>query len=363
MPALVIIPVLEIDVIQRIHPAYMNARHMSLVAPAFVLLVAAGCAAAWRQRRWAGALLGVVLFAGMTYSTVNYFTLPQYAKDNFAEVGGDLAAEIQPGDGVLLAPAHMVRLYQHYLPLDSIEQATAARTKSSLRGWAAVPQLDRPFAATEVVLEEMFRRYKRVWVVASDMVPLSLHQHETEKWLSSHGFLARDLNYSSNTALSLKLYLPEPPILPELPGDVGHRVTAVFGGKIRLDGYDIGEPLTATSATPVTLYWQPLQDIDRRYKYILQLVSVAEDGSLHTLARTEHEPYRGSLPTTWWKPGPEIYEYSGLPPAAPLDGPASSLRLAMQMYDAETLEKLPVNGTPEGAALADEYTVLMPFER
>ena len=140
-------------------------------------------------------------------------------------------------------------------------------------------------------------------------------------------------------------------------------MTAVFGGKIRLDGYDIGEPLTATSATPVTLYWQPLQEIDRRYKYILQLVSVAEDGSLQTLARTEHEPYRGSLPTIWWKPGPEIYEYSDLPPAAPFDGPASSLRLAMQMYDAETLEKLPVTGMPEGAALADKYTVLMPFER
>jgi hypothetical protein len=33
------------------------------------------------------------------------------------------------------------------------------------------------------------------------------------------------------------------------------------------------------------------------------------------------------------------------------------------MYDAETLEKLPITGTPEGAVPADEHTVLMPFER
>jgi hypothetical protein len=33
------------------------------------------------------------------------------------------------------------------------------------------------------------------------------------------------------------------------------------------------------------------------------------------------------------------------------------------MYDAETLEKLPVTGTSEGVTLYDERTVLMPFEQ
>ena len=361
-----IVPVLELDIIQRFQPAYMNARHMSLISPAFVLLVAAGlcgrvAAAALGRRRCSAPCWS----AGMTYSTVNYFTLPQYAKDNFAKLGADLAAEMQPGDGVVLVPAHMVRLYQHYLPLDALETATSARTS---RRCAAGP---RCLSSTSLLTRLKpssricFGKYKRVWLVASGMVPLSPYQDETQHLaLLARRSLLATCSTTSNTLLSLKLYLPEPPILPELPANVEHRVTAVFGDKIRLDGYDIGEPLTSASATPVTLYWQPLQKIDRRYKYILRLVSVAEDGSLRTLSSTEHEPYNGSLPTTWWSPGPEIFEYCGLAAGcSALTVPPSSLRLAMQMYDAETLEKLPVTGTPEGATLADEYTVLMPFER
>lgn len=371
LPAFLIVPVIQLDIIQRIQPAYMNARHMSLISTAFVLLLAAGCAAVWQQRRWAGALVGAVLVAGMSYSTANYFTDPAYARDNFARVGADLAAEIQPGDGIVLLPAQMVRLYQHYLPLGTLEKATlqgtarrgAASPVQPLRGWAALPKYDEPFTTTESRLQEMLQNYKRVWLVASGMVPLGPFQDETRAWPSSHAFLARDLQYRSNTYLWLKLYLPQPPILPELPESVQHRVAVVFGDKIRLDGYDIGEPLTSTSATPVTLYWQPLEKIERRYKYILRLVSVADDGSLQTLAQTDQEPYSGSLPTTWWAPGPEIFEYSRLPQPAVVDGSRESLRLAIEMYDAETLERLPVAGAPAGAVLADPHTVLMPFER
>ncbi|MGE5603437.1 MAG: hypothetical protein ACM30E_10315, partial [Nitrososphaerales archaeon] len=365
LPAFVILPVVELDIIQHIQPAYMNARHMSLISAAFVLLLAAGCAAVWQQRRWAGALVGGVLVAGMAYSTVNYFSVADYARDNFAEVGADLAAEMQPGDGIVLVPAQMIRLYQHYLPLDAIESDNLTSTGSPappLRGWAALPEYDEPFETTIARLQQMLQKHRRVWLVVSGMVPLSPYQDETREWLASHGFLARDLKYRSNTFLWLKLYLPQPPILPELPASVEHRVTAVFGDKIRLDGYDIGKPLTSTSPTPVTLYWQPLEKLERRYKYILRLVSVADDGSLHTLAQTDLEPYSGSLPTTWWSPGPEIFEYSQLPQSAPFDGPRASLRLAIELYDAETLEKLPVTRTPEGGVLTDQFTFLMPFE-
>jgi hypothetical protein len=355
--------VLELVFFQRLHPAYMNSRHMSMIGAAFVLLVAVGCAVVWQKRRWAGAALGALLVTGMAYSTFNYFTLPQYAKDDFAKVGADLAAEVHPGDGVVVVPAHMIRLYQHYLPLGLLEADTQERTSSTLRGWAALPRLTDTFESTEAVLQDMLQNYKRIWLVTSGMVPLSPYQEETRTWLAPRTFLAREIEYDSNTMLSLRLYLPQPPILPALPADVMHRVTAVFGDKIRLDGYDVGEPLTSASATPVTLYWQPLEKIDRRYKYILRLVNVEEDGSLRTLASAEHEPYNGLLPTTWWSPGPEIFEYVSLPHAAGADDSPSALRLALQMYDAETLEKLPVTAPPEGGVLADEHTVLMPIER
>ena len=366
MPALVIVPALELHLIQQFQPAYMNARHMSMISAAFALLVAAGCAAIWHYRRWAGGLVGLALAGGMAYSTFNYFTAPEFQRDNFAQVGADLAREMLPGDGIVLAPAHMIRLYRHYLPVDALEQATVAATAASgdpARGWAALPQFHGPFDGTEARLQEMLGQYRRVWLVASGMVPLTPYQEETRAWLGERGFLARDLQYPSNTLLWLKLYLPQPPILDALPQTVQQRTTVVFGDKIRLDGVDIGEPLNSDSATPVTLYWQPLEKIERRYKYILRLVSLAEDGSLRTLARADQEPYHGSLPTIWWSPGPEIFETVALPRSEPFSGPRASLRLALQVYDAETLEKLPVTGAPLGAAVADDNTVLMPFER
>jgi hypothetical protein len=364
LPAFVLVPVLELHLIQQFQPAYMNARHMSMISGGFTLALAAGCAAAWQYRRWAGALLGVILAGGMIYSSANYFADPQYRRDMFSQVGADLAAEMLPGDGIVFSPPHMLRLYRHYLPVDRLEAgALAASSGEPHRGWAALPQFHGDFAGTEARLQEMLSRHRRVWLVASGMVPLTPHQEETREWFGSNAFLARDLQYSSNTLLWLKMYLPGPPITPELPEDVQHRVSVVFGDKIRLDGYDTGEPLDEQSALPVTLYWQPVEKIERRYKYILRLVTVESDGSLRTLSASEQEPYHGSLPTIWWSPGPEIFELTSLPNPGAFDGPRESLRLALQMYDAETLEKLPVTGAPEGATLFDEHTVLMPFER
>lgn len=359
LPAFVVVPIIELQIIQQVQPAYMNARHMSLVSAAFVLCLAAGCAAVWGQRRWAGGLLGLVLVGGMAYSTFNYFTSPVYQRDNFAQVGADLAREMLPGDAIVLSPAHMIRLYQHYLPVDTLDAGTSG---DGQRPWAALPMFHGSFEDTEARLQALLNQHRRVWLVASGMVPLTTYQQETREWLGERAFLARDLQYPSNTLLWLKLYLPEPPILDELPADVDQRVTVVFGDKIRLDGFDVGAALNSQSSIPVTLYWQPLEKIERRYKYVLRLVSVAADGSLLTVAQTDQEPYQGSLPTTWWSPGPEIFEIVALPPRAAFDIADGSLRLALEMYDAETLDKLPVTGVPAGATRADEYTVLMPFE-
>jgi len=199
--------------------------------------------------------------------------------------------------------------------------------------------------------------------VASGMVPLSPFQGQAREWLSSHAFLARDAGYESNTFLWLKLYLPQAPVLSGLPETVQHPLTAVFGDKIRFSGYDIGQPLTGESATPITLYWQPLQPMDRHYKYILRVVTEEGTGSFRTLAITEREPYDGNLPTTMWGPGQTIVEYSRVAPTPRNrdQAPANPVRLALQMYDAETLEKLPVSQADQGEIAADGQTLLLPY--
>ena len=139
-----------------------------------------------------------------------------------------------------------------------------------------------------------------------------------------------------------------------------HPVSAVFGERVRLSGYDTGQPLSAASATPVTLYWQPAQAMDRRYKYILRWTG-ADGAPLPAAGHTEREPYHGLLPTTMWGLGQTIVEYSELPPRTAEPVPPGEVRLALQVYDAETLEKLPLTEADPALVAADGQTLLLPY--
>jgi hypothetical protein len=150
------------------------------------------------------------------------------------------------------------------------------------------------------------------------------------------------------------LLLSQSPVLAQPPAAIQHRVDAVFGGQVRLIGYDVGRPLLPDGAIPVTLYWQPTSQIGRRYKYILRLV--ASDGK--TLSTTEREPYNGALPTPAWPAGATIMEYSEIPPAA--RERQDKTRLVLQMYDSETLEKLPVTSASGAEMGQDAHTVVLP---
>ena len=102
--AMILSPILAILAINAVFPAYMTARHMSLLGGPFILLLGAGLGAAWQWRPWLSLLLGLPLVLGSGYSTVNYFTLETYAKDDLSRLGSELSARIAPGDLVLIKP-------------------------------------------------------------------------------------------------------------------------------------------------------------------------------------------------------------------------------------------------------------------
>ena len=118
-------------------------------------------------------------------------------------------------------------------------------------------------------------------------------------------------------------------------------------------GYEIGQALGPGAALPVTLYWQPAgRSVSRRYKYKLLLMSGKEQ-----LSVTDREPNSGCRPTTEWAGGSTIVEYSGVRLPRPL---RPGDYFAVQVYDAETLDKL----RPEAAAGVniggDGETVVLP---
>ena len=359
LPASVLVPVLALYTINLVRPLYMNARHMSLVSGFFLILVGAGLGWLWGRWRWLGGVAGALVLAGMLYSTVNYYTLPQYGKPDYAGMGAEMRQQIQPGDLVLLNSPLLWRIFHYYLPIDEVEASAAAGMNTA---WRGVPLLNADWAANEAALQGYRDQYRRIWVARSGVNSFLDPEGRVPAWIQEHLFPIReDEFYNPTSVLELDLYLPGPPIRDDLPADLPHRLEdVVFGDLIQLNGYEVGQPLTPESVTPVTLYWTPVKPVERRYKYILQLEQVNADGSTQVLATTEREPYNGFLPTSWWTPGPYIFEYSDLP--VPADLPADAdLRLTLQLYDLETGEKLPVTQT-EGVQVAEDgVTVILPY--
>ena len=56
LPAFFLVPIAILLVLNEFRPLYMNARHLSLLVGAFILLSGGGLALLWRWQRWAGGL-------------------------------------------------------------------------------------------------------------------------------------------------------------------------------------------------------------------------------------------------------------------------------------------------------------------
>ncbi len=357
LPCFLVIPVALLSIINQVQPVYMNARHLSLISGAFLLLVAAGLGWLWQLRRWVGGAIAALLLAGALFSTVHYFTLPQYGKDDFSGLGDYLRQEIQPGDLLLLDPPQMVRLFRYYLPVDIIERGAEAGLGT---GWQGVPLLSN-WTETEEQLDALRHRHRRIWLARSGMVPFGDPEERVEKWLDAHAFRVGKLGfYSPYTYLKLYLFLPQAPVVDQLPDPIQHPLDVVFADQVRLAGYQVGRPLAPGSAMPVTLYWQALRPIERRYKYILRLIADGGNGQQEVISITEREPYDGALPTTQWQPGKTVIEYSGVASLDRPEGEVGCCVLTVQMYDAETLEKLPITRSAGAQIGEDGQTLILP---
>lgn len=357
-PALVAGPVAVLLAAMRIFPAYMNARHMSLIGGGMILLVGAGLALLGRGRRWAAALVALVMVAGMGYSTFRYFTVEEYEKDDFAGVGRYLDGRIAAGDLLLLKSPFAWRVFAYYLPLGTVD---AARAEGAPLAYYGVPLLRGAWPEQEAQMAQWAGRARRIWYVRSNTHPYADLEGRVETWLGERLFRVQELSFFSHSSLQASLFLPEVPVYE----GIAPQIDVMFGDLILLADVQVGRPYAGDLALPVTLYWQAAQAIPDHYKYVLKLVEVADGVPVADLAVTEREPYDGAIPTIYWGPGQTIVEYSELPPAAwpQSAADAARYRIALQVYRADTLEKLPVTRAMGGgvAVAPDGQTLLLPY--
>ena len=371
--ALVLGPLGVLLVANLVYPAYMSARHMSLIGGGAILLLGGGLAAVAQWRRWTlgvAALLALLFLVGMVYSTRNYFTLEEYAKDDFSGLASYMDRRLAPGDVLLYRNPFSWRIFDYYLPLEAMD---AAREQGAMMAYYGMPLLYQSRLAREAAMQQWAKDYRRVWLVWSNTHPYLDVTNHTARWLNENLFRVSELIFFSHSSLGASLYLEEVPVVEGLPPELDPPLDVVFGNQIMLVGLGVGEPAHDELGLPVDLYWQTTQPTPNRYKYILALEELLPDGTTRTLALTEREPYEGAIPTIYWQPNQTIVEYSELPPpVASTAWPrpqnaadAARYRLALQVYQADTLAKLPVTraaGVNGDFAVGDDgVTVYFPY--
>lgn len=358
LPVALIMPVIFILALSRIQPLYMNSRHLGMLVGLYTLLVGAGLANVGRLSRRAPWPLALLMLIGVGWSTLNYHTLEQYDKDDYTRLGKMMNGRIMPGDVVLYYPPSSWRIFEYYLPMAPVHEAIARGAHLGVYG---VPLLNRPFEETYAWLTELGEQFDRIWVVKSSTHPYFDLEGKVERWLLEHYLRVRDVELFSQSSLRVHLYLPKIPVFEALPATVQHCVSAEFGELIRLAGYDVNiDPAGDELPWQVRLYWQVFEKPDRRYRYIWQLVEVDSSGVARVLSTVEREPYEGDIPTLYWDPGKTIMEFVEFPPAP--GGVAVRRFYTLQVYDAETWEKLPVTHIEGGEISSDGVTARFPAE-
>jgi len=126
------------------------------------------------------------------------------------------------------------------------------------------------------------------------------------------------------------------------------RLNVDFGGQVRLLGYDLareGDELR------LGLHWQALRRMERDYKVFVHLFDPATEA---IAAQHDAMPRQNRYPTSWWAEGEVVSEVVTLS----LEGvPEGDYRLAVGLYDPETLERLAAVDA-EGNRLPDDRLIL-----
>lgn len=139
----------------------------------------------------------------------------------------------------------------------------------------------------------------------------------------------------------------------DLPS-ISHPLTARFGDKIELLGYDLDAPQPSKPNAPVrlTLYWRALNAMDTSYTVFTHLINADEK----IFGQRDKIPLDGARPTTSWAAGEiftDVYEFNVAPDASP-----GNYKIEIGFYTTPDFARLPTfdangNATGDRVLLAD----------
>ncbi|MBL7184210.1 MAG: glycosyltransferase family 39 protein [Anaerolineae bacterium] len=323
---------------------FFQERYLLIVAPAFITLVARGLgrcpdgstgsprrlAEGWMGGRsplvlrpkdsgpWALMLGLLFVVSASSFSLHNWFFDDAYTKGEYKLVMDYVRDHAQPGDLLLLNNPLQESLFDYYRPPGVSHHLLSRHDLRTER------RADQSLAA-------LTEGYSRVWLVMFGYPEQYDPGHLAERWLSDHGYRS---SYRSFLGAYLTLYVMSP---ADASFPMQHTVAANLDYKALLMGYGLAaQEIEAGGTLRLTLYWQALAEMDRRYTVFVHLL----DSDNRIVAQMDSEPLGGAHPTTEWQFGEIVRDNYGLLIAP--DTPPGEYLLEVGMYYLPTLDRLPV---------------------
>ena len=134
------------------------------------------------------------------------------------------------------------------------------------------------------------------------------------------------------------LFLAPAGPVPLAPVAMGR--SADFGGRVRLQGYQLSDDALGGSLT-LNILWQIEQPTATPYKRFTHLLGAPQANGNIVYAQNDSQPCDDSYPTTGWQAGDRLVSTETL--AIPGDLPAGSYTLQTGWYDPASGERLPVS--------------------
>jgi 4-amino-4-deoxy-L-arabinose transferase-like glycosyltransferase len=318
-----------------VDPSWKSPRYGLMLLPHFFLI--AGALLSWlgrwlrpyigRALAWAAVPAVVVLIVLGSWSSSVAATRESVPAYDWAF--GYVAAHQQPGDVVItfLCPAAFQHLGRcDYLAIPDDYQGFAFRQEGRwVSGWDAVPMLDSASG-----LKAILDGAHQTWFVIDEGRFNSRYPAD----LTQAVWDGMELVAAQQEMLVFRSLGAEE---PEVAGYQDRR--AEFQDGINLVGYALDpQAVVAGREVPLVLYWQARSRVLGAYTTFVHLLD--ERGDLR--AQVDRTPFEGLYPTTHWAPGPVLPDRNIL--SLPGNLEPGRYRLAVGLYDAVSLEPLPVIG-------------------